>query len=180
MIFWLFLWMWYPRFLFFLLCLYEFFLLQQRRKKKRQTYLAASRQSKEAAKPLLVLGRHPCEDSPEIEKGENEIHVEASQVEKYLAENDLDDYIIFESGVFTKNTDFKMVEECLRVKPPREIFLCHIQPYSFCAWLPDLTDGIIPKRIFIFYPPAQPFIYPVEHPVTHFRRSLASKRSLVS
>src|SRR5690349_10954353 len=107
MLSWLFIWVRYPRFFCLLLCLYELFLFQQRRKKKQQTYFAASKRSEETKKPLLVLGRHPSEDIPEIEKCQNEINVD-SHVEQFLSENNVDNYIIFESGVFTRNTNFKM------------------------------------------------------------------------
>ena len=129
MISWLFFCFYCPRFVVLMLLFYEVSLYQQRRKRKLQTYLAASKRSNDTGQPLLVLGRHPAEE----DKHDNEIHVQSAKVEEYFEENNVDGFIIFESGVFTRNDNFVLVEECLRMKQPSDIFfLAHSALFVFC------------------------------------------------
>lgn len=163
------------RTLFLLWVMYEYTLSKKREKQKNETLQMARDKSIETGKPLLRI-KECCHDTQDVlGQLEDEKVISVSDITTI---SQLEDFIIYEENAFEIVDDvvFKEIEKKLRKMSPKELFFVHIQFYSLLSWLQriitatsknDVKTVVLPKRVFIFYPPQYNFVYVVKNPLRY-------------
>lgn len=141
-------------------------LYQLRLQKFEHMYQKALQRAHDTQKKLLLIGDKPKYNLQRSDVSV-EIHVlDLDHISHELSIASLNDYIIMESFVFESITNeaYQTVKTYLRTKSPEDMFFMQTQPFSLSAWLYG-NDSKVPRRIFIFHPPFDKFVFSISNPL---------------
>jgi hypothetical protein len=178
-----------------LFAIWETVLAFKRKEKRRKMFILARERAFSTGKKLLVIGDPKtgffnsitgpdydygdvCVDISGCKESPRSCTVFPESIETVLEKlESKDDYIIFQSCVFEylSKSAYTTVSRSLETLDCKDLFFVQVEWYSLAAYLylPALRNNKdSPKRIFVKYPPKDPFVYAFDNPLEKWNKQV--------